>query len=57
MLLWPAAAATQYVRMARRDEADASALSTIGNHAELTGALRFFMRAMSGSAGGTMTYK
>lgn len=57
VLLWPAAAAMQFLRMARRDGTDAAALSTIGKYAELTGALRYFKRAMLGSAGGTITYK
>lgn len=57
LLLWPLAAAAQYLRMARRDGQDAAALATIGKYAELAGALLYFLRTLRGSAGGTITYK
>jgi len=57
VLLWPLAAAAQYLRMARRDGHDAAALAAIGKYAELAGALRYFLRTLRGSAGGTITYK
>lgn len=57
LLLWPFAAAGQYLRMARRDRSDAAALAVIGKYAELVGALRYFVRALRGSSGGTITYK
>lgn len=56
-LLWPAATATQYLRMARRDGADAATLATVSKYAELVGALRYLSRAIRGSAGGTIVYK
>jgi GT2 family glycosyltransferase len=57
ILLWPALAGVQYLRMARRDGWDAAALATIGKYAELAGALRYIFRALRGSAGGTIVYK
>jgi GT2 family glycosyltransferase len=57
LLLWPVATGTQYLRMMYRDGADAAALATVGKYAELTGALRYVLRALRGSAGGTITYK
>lgn len=57
LLVWPGLAGLQYLRMARRDGADAAALATVGKYAELAGALRYLSRASRGSAGGTIVYK
>jgi glycosyltransferase involved in cell wall biosynthesis len=57
LLLWPAAAGAQYLRMAQRDGSDAAAMATIGKYAELAGALRYLSRTVRGSAGGTIVYK
>lgn len=57
LLLWPAAVAAQFLRMAQRDRWDAAALAVIGKYAELAGALRYFFRSLRGSAGGTISYK
>ncbi|HEU4651714.1 MAG TPA: glycosyltransferase [Croceibacterium sp.] len=57
LLAWPAAAGVQYLRMAHRDGSDAAAMATLGKYAELVGALRYFARALRGSAGGTIVYK
>lgn len=57
LLLWPAATGLQFLRMARREGADAAALATIGKYAELDGAIRYWSRALRGSTGGTIVYK
>lgn len=57
LLLWPLAAVAQYLRMTRRDGQAAAALAIVGKYAELAGALRYFLRALRGSAGGTIDYK
>ena len=57
LLVWPIAVGVQYLRRGPRDGWDAAALSIIGKYAELTGALRYFRREMSGSAGATISYK
>jgi GT2 family glycosyltransferase len=57
VLLWPLAVATQYLRLVQRDGRDVAAFAIIGKYAELTGALRYFLRALNGSAGPTISYK
>ncbi len=57
LLLWPAIAGAQYLRMAKRDGSDAAAMATIGKYAELAGALRYVFRVLRGSTGGTIVYK
>lgn len=57
LLLWPFIVIVQYLRAFRRDGPDAAALAVIGKYAELAGAMRYFVRALRGSAGGTISYK
>jgi hypothetical protein len=57
LAIWPLAVGAQYLRLARRDGWDAGALATIGKYAELVGAARYFVGALSGSTGGTIFYK
>jgi GT2 family glycosyltransferase len=57
LAVWPVAAAAQYFRLRRRDEGDGAALAVIGKYAELSGAFRYFLRALQGSAGSAITYK
>lgn len=57
LAIWPIAVGAQYLRLARRDGWDAGALATIGKYAELVGAARYFVGALSGSTGGTIFYK
>jgi len=57
LLIWPLAVVAQYLRLAQREGWDAAALAVIGKYAELAGALRYFVRALRGSTGATISYK
>lgn len=57
LLAWPLAVGAQYLRLAQREGWDAAALAVIGKYAELTGALRYFIGALRGSTGATISYK
>lgn len=56
-VIWPLAGAVQYGRVALREGRHAAALSMIGKYAELAGALRYALRMLRGSSGGTINYK
>ncbi|MGX7953609.1 glycosyltransferase [Tsuneonella sp. HG249] len=56
-LVWPAAAALQFVRLARRGGMAAGALAVAGKYAELLGMAKFTMRAATGAHSDAVTYK
>jgi glycosyltransferase involved in cell wall biosynthesis len=57
LLLWPAAAGLQLMRIAQREGLLPASLSVIGKYAEIIGILRFLKRAGGGRTGSTVNYK
>lgn len=57
ILLWPALAGLQALRLTLREGAFAAWLSIAGKYAELIGIARYAMRAVRGEAGSTVNYK
>ena len=57
LLIWPLVTAAQYARLARRSGGFAAWLSIAGKYAELTGIIRYAVRAIAGRSGSTVHYK
>lgn len=57
ILIWPALASLQGLRLAFREGNFAALLSVLGKYAELIGIVRYLQRALRGISGSTVRYK
>lgn len=57
LLVWPVLTGLQALRVGRREGGFAAWLAAAGKYAELTGVLRYCLRAIRGEAGNTVNYK
>ena len=57
ILIWPALAGLQGLRLAFREGAAAALLSVLGKYAELHGIVRYGVRVLRGASGNTVMYK